>query len=114
MKTLTPGQIVQLQLDAYNVRDLDAFCRYYAEDVVIADYRGAESSKGLAALRDRYAKLFAEHPANHVVLLGRIIVGNVVVDHEEVRRSPDAEPFYVAAIYTIAAGKIARAEFVRA
>ncbi|NWH08973.1 MAG: nuclear transport factor 2 family protein [Alphaproteobacteria bacterium] len=111
---LTAGQIAQGQLDAYNVQNLDRFCAYYADDVVIADYRGTENCQGLAALRDRYAKVFAEFPGNQVVLLGRIILGNTVIDHEEVRRAPDAVPFYVAAIYTIAGGKIARCEFVKA
>jgi hypothetical protein len=39
--------------------------------------------------------------------------GNVVVDHERVRRSPEGEPFEVLAIYTIRDGKIARVDFVK-
>ena len=111
---MTPGEVAQHQLDAYNTQNLDRFCACYTEDVVVADYRGAESSVGLGALRARYGKLFAENPENHVVLLGRMAVGNVVIDHEEVRRSRSAAPFYVIAIYTVSNGKIARAEFVRA
>jgi len=110
---MTPAEIAQRQLDAYNAQDLDRFCAFFAEDVVVADYGGGETLRGMAAYRERYATLFATHPQNHVTLLGRIAIGNTVIDHEEVRRTPDAAPFHVAAIYTIADGKIARVDFVR-
>ena len=41
------------------------------------------------------------------------MVGNNVIDHERVKRSPDADPFEVAAIYTIADAKIVRVDFVK-
>lgn len=114
MSAPTPGEVAQGQLDAYNARNLEAFCAWYADDVVVADYRGAETLRGRAALRERYGRLFAEHPDNRVVLLGRMILGQTVIDHEEVRRIRGAAPFYVAAIYTIVDGLITRCEFVRA
>lgn len=111
--TLTPVDVAQGQLEAYNTQDLDAFCAFYADDVVIADLNGAVTGQGLAALRERYAKLFAEFPQNRVDLLGRIAVGRTVIDHERVFRAPEASPFEVAAIYTIADGKIVRADFAK-
>lgn len=111
---MTPADLVQRQLDTYNVQDLEGFLACYADDVVIADFNGAISSQGLAALRKRYADMFAANPKNHARLVNRIVVGNVVVDHEDVRRSPDAAPFQVAAIYTIKDAKIARVDFARA
>jgi len=84
-----------------------------SEDVVVADLNGAISLEGLAAYRARYAKVFADFPENKVVLLGRIAVGNVVIDHERVLRSPSAEPFEIAAIYTFHGDKIARVDFVK-
>ncbi|MDF2901664.1 MAG: enzyme family protein, partial [Phenylobacterium sp.] len=39
--------------------------------------------------------------------------GARVIDHERVKRSPDADPFEVAAIYTIADAKIVRVDFVK-
>jgi hypothetical protein len=47
------------------------------------------------------------------VRVNRVEVGQVVIDHEDVFRSPDATAFQVAAIYTIAGGKIARVDFVK-
>ena len=111
--TLKPADVAQGQLDAYNARDLDAFCGFYAEDVVIAELNGPVTERGRSALRERYARMFAENPQNRAELVGRIAVGGQVIDHERVLRGPDATPFEVAAIYTIADGKIARVDFVK-
>jgi hypothetical protein len=111
---LTPLEIAQGQLDAYNIQDLDAHVAYFADDVVIADFNGAVSLTGRVAYRERYAKVFGDFPQNKVELVNRMVLGGTVIDHERVRRTPDAEPFDVIAIYTIAGGKIARVDFARA
>lgn len=109
----SPTAVAQAQLDAYNAQDLDAHCALFSEDVKVADLNGAVTIDGLAAYRERYAKVFAEFPENHAALVSRIAVGDVVIDHERVTRSPSAPPFEVAAIYTIREGKIRRVDFVR-
>jgi hypothetical protein len=109
----TTVAVAQAQLDAYNAQDLDAHCAQFADDVKVADLNGAVTVDGLVAYRARYAKVFAEFPENKVELLGRIALGNVVIDHERVRRSKAAEPFDVVAIYTITDGKIRRVDFVK-
>ena len=110
---MSPHDIAQGQLDAYNRQDLDAHCAFYAEDIVVADLNGAESVHDLAAYRARYEKMFAEFPENHAALVNRIVIGNMVIDHERVARKPGAETFEVAAIYTVRGDKIARVDFVR-
>lgn len=111
--TLSTTDIVQAQLDAYNAQDLDAFCGFYAEDAVLGAYGGEVATVGLAAIRERHAKLFAEFPQNQAVLKNRIAVGAHVIDHEQVLRAPGGESFEVAPIYTLAGGKIARVDFVK-
>jgi hypothetical protein len=111
---MSPVNLVQQQLDTYNAQDLDGFLACYTDDVVVADLNGAVSSSGIAALRRRYAEMFAAYPNNHARLVNRIAVGNIVVDHEDVRRSPDAPLFQAIAIYTIKDAKIARVDFVKA
>ena len=110
---LSSAEIVQGQLDAYNAQDLDAFCRFYADDAVLAGYGGAPTAEGLSAIRERHARLFAEFPQNRAELKHRIVVGAHVIDHEHVLRAPGGESFEVAPIYTIAGGKIARVDFVK-
>ena len=104
---------VQGQFDAYNAQDLDLFMTFYADDCVVAHLNGAVTSNGAAAIRERYAAMFAKFPQNKAVLVNRIVVGDTIVDHEDVSREPGGERFQVAAIYTLKGGKIARVDFAR-
>ena len=111
--TLTPTEIVQGQFDAYNAQDLDAHCAFLAEDVTVADFNGAVTIQGLAAYRAKYVQVFADFPDNRAKLVNRICISDTVIDHEDVSRGPNGPTFQVAAIYTIAGGKIARVDFVK-
>lgn len=111
---MSVAAIAQAQLDAYNAQDLDAYCAFFTDDVVVADLNGAPNLNGVEAYRARYAAVFAQFPQNRADLLARMVVGSTVIDHERVFRSPDATPFEVAAIYTFAGDKIARVDFVKA
>ena len=108
------ADIAQRQLDAYNAQDLDAYCAYFTDDVVVADVGGEANLQGNAAYRERYAGAFAKFPNNKAELLNRIVLGNVVIDHERVDRGDGATPvFEVAAIYTFNGDKIARVDFAK-
>ncbi|HWA62860.1 MAG TPA: nuclear transport factor 2 family protein [Caulobacteraceae bacterium] len=111
---MSPAAVAQAQLDAYNAQDLDAHCACYHDDVVVADLNGAVTRQGMEAYRATYAKLFADFPQNRAELVNRIAVGNTVIDHERVARTPGGDTFDVAAIYTFRGDKIARVDFVRA
>ncbi|WP_312688670.1 nuclear transport factor 2 family protein [Brevundimonas nasdae] len=106
--------VVQGQLDAYNAQDLATFVTLFDDGITISDLNGEPNLKGLDAYRERHEGLFAQFPQNRAELLSRIVVGNTVIDHERVFRSPDATPFEVAAIYSFAGDKIARVDFVKA
>jgi hypothetical protein len=110
---LSNVDLVQGQFDAYNARDLDAYCAFFAEDVVVADLNGGVTVRGLAAYREKYAGVFAQFPQNRAELLNRIAVGATVVDHEKVVRSPGGDTFEVIAVYTLADGRIARVDFAK-
>ena len=110
---MTPEAVAQGQLDAYNAQDIDAYMAFFADDCVIADFNGPVTSNGVAAIRDRYAAMFAKFPENKAELLNRIVVGNTVVDHEDVIRAPGGERFFACAIYTIKDAKIVRVDFAR-
>jgi hypothetical protein len=105
--------IVERQLDAYNRQDLDAYVACYAPDVIVASLNGAVTETGREALRARYAKAFAAFPENHARIVSRMVVGNIVVDHEDVSRGPGKEQFEIIAIYTIKDGLIGRVDFAK-
>ena len=110
---MTPQQIAQGQLDAYNAQDLDAYMRFFTDDCVIADLNGAVTTDGAPAIRARYEKAFAQFPHNKAHLMNRIIVGGTVVDHEDVVRAPGGERFEIIAIYTLRGDKISKVDFAK-
>lgn len=105
--------VVQRQLEAYNAQDIEGFCATYAEDCIISDLNGETSQRGLPAIRERYAAMFAQYPENRAKIVNRIALGDVVIDHEDVVRGPEGPRFEAIAIYTVRDGEISRVDFVR-
>jgi uncharacterized protein (TIGR02246 family) len=110
---MTPLGVVQAQLEAYNAQDLDALCACFAKDCVIGDLNGAVTQDGAGQIRERYEAMFAQYPQNKAHIVSRMAVGDVVIDHERIDRSPELR-LEAIAIYTVRDGLIARVDFVRA
>ena len=111
---MSRADIVQASLDAYNAQDLDAYCGFFTEDVVVANLGGATTTQGIGAYRARYADTFAKFPKNHAELVNRIALAETVIDHERVERGDGTtEAFEVAAIYSFRGDRIARVDFCK-
>jgi len=110
---MTPEQVVERQLAAYNARDIDAFMANWAEDALYFEHPDKLLASGAAAIRTRHAERFRE-PDLHGRLIHRMAVGNKVVDHEVVTRNfPEGRgSIEVIAIYEVADGKICKAWFM--
>lgn len=110
---IPPVSVVQGQLDAYNAQDVDAFADLFAEDAEIFRNIGDEEPylEGRRKIRKRYRDLFKENPENKSTLIGRIVQGNYVIDHEWI--TGRAEELKIVAIYEVQNGLIQRAWFVR-
>lgn len=108
-----PESVVQRQLDAYNARDIDAFMMTYAEDAQQFEYPATLLASGASQLRERVAVRFRE-PDLHARLIRRIVIGQVVIDHEEVTRTfPEGVgKIELVAIYEVRSGRIAFARFI--
>ncbi|MBL8550867.1 MAG: nuclear transport factor 2 family protein [Hyphomonadaceae bacterium] len=108
MRTISPSEIVQAQLDAYNARDVELLLSFYADDCAFMDLAGNVTLGDRAAVRALFGKTFAQHPQNRAWSANRFSVGNIVVDHEIIEREPGGERIESAAIYVVKDGKIAR------
>jgi hypothetical protein len=106
----SPEEVVQAQLQAYNARDIDAFVSTYAEDVQLFEHPSKLLVAGAAQLRARYVERFKETNL-HAEITKRIVMGDLVIDHERVTRTFPEGPGTSEAvvIYEVRAGKIARA-----
>lgn len=105
--------VAQKQLDAYNAQDLETYVTYFTQDCIVSGLNGTPTETSREAIKARYAKAFAQFPQNTAELINRIVVGNTVVDHERVIRSPGGEQFEIIAIYTFRDGLIARVDFAK-
>lgn len=105
-----PAAVVQRQLDAFNARDLDALLATYAADAEMVEHPSKLLARGAAAFRERYTARFQE-PNLWATLLSRTVLGAVVVDHEEVRRTfPEgAGKIRLLMIYEVQQGRIVKA-----
>lgn len=103
---------VHMQLEAYNARDIDAFMQWWADDCEYYAFPSTLLARGAALIRDRHVARFRE-PDLFGKLLTRVVVDNVVVDHETVQRNfPEGRgEVDVICIYEVVEGKIARAWF---
>lgn len=103
---------VQKQLEAYNARDIEAFMAWWADDCQYFAFPSTLLASSAAEIRERHVERFKE-PDLYGRLLARIVVGNIVIDHETVTRNfPEGKgEVDVACIYEIENGKIAKAWF---
>ncbi len=105
--------LAQEQLDAYNNRDIEAFVLPYAENVKVFNFPAELLYEGRDKMYDLYGRMFVRTPELHCKLVNRIVMGNTVIDHEEVTRQKGEPPMKALAIYKIMDGKIAEVYFVR-
>ena len=108
----SPELVVQRQLDAYNAKDLDAWAETYADNAKQFELGGALLAEGRASIKVRAALRFAE-PNLQAILLQRVVMGRVVVDHEEVIRTFPEGPGKVelVCVYVVEQGQIQSATF---
>jgi hypothetical protein len=103
---VSPEAVVQLQLDAYNARDLHRFLAAYSDEVRIFRPPGpAASIVGKPALADYYATQRFNLVDLNAEVLDRMVLGNKVIDRERISGVREL-PFEVAAVYEVADGLI--------
>ncbi|SCK16847.1 hypothetical protein VAR608DRAFT_1146 [Variovorax sp. HW608] len=115
MAATDPGQLVDVQLETYNARDMDAFLATYSIDAEVRDHAmGTLLAKGHSEMRALYSNVFADERL-HATVARRIVMGNTVVDHEQRRLTlqGQAGTDEAIAIYEVVDNKIARLTLVR-
>ena len=108
-------EAVEGQLQAYNTRDIESFCRWFHHEVRVIDIlSGDVRSIGMELFHVGYKKLFEGSPKLHCEIKTRTILDQSVIDVEWVTgsvRYPDG--LHAAAIYAFRDGLIDRVWFTR-
>jgi imidazolonepropionase-like amidohydrolase len=107
----TPEDLAQRQLNAYNLRNIDAFLEPYADDIEVYTYPDQLQFKGKETMRTGYSKMFENTPNLHCELVDRIVQGNIVIDKERVLFGDKI--IEAVAIYHIENNKIKKVYFVQ-
>ncbi len=110
---LSPEEIVQKQLEAYNAKDLDAFLALYSNNVKAFNFPDKEIFSGIKSMRAGYEAFFKENPNLLCVVLQRMILNNTVIDHENITGLANGKEINTIAIFKIENGKINRIYFIR-
>jgi len=82
---MTPEQVVQANLDAYNTNDIEGFMQCFAPQVTMYSFEtGEQTAQGLEAVRAIYEPYFKASPKLHSTILQRTVFVNTIIDHESI------------------------------
>lgn len=109
----TPEDLAQMQLNAYNAGNLDAFVEVYHPDVEAYAFPGTPRFSGHTKMREIYGNLFQRAPDLHCKLVNRITYGNTVIDREIVTGVPGRDILEAVAMYEITDGLIRKVWFIQ-
>ncbi len=106
--------VVQRQMEAYNRRDLDAFCACMAPDIETRLYESGEIlSSGIEQTRELYRRRFAENPQLQLTVQARLANDTVVIDREIISGFDGGATIEAIAIHELRDGLIWRSSFIR-
>ena len=110
---VSPVDLIEAQLSAYNDRDIDAFVATYADDVTCYEYgQQYPFVEGKAALKMSYGAMFQTSPNLYARSTNRIVQGNKVIDHEIAEGINGRSAVQVVVFYEIADGVIKKVTFI--
>ncbi len=114
-QNLSPEQIVQKNLTAYNKRDIKGFMASFSNDIALYNYGDTKPSiVGLEAISGFYKKVFDASPKLHSTILKRIVFDNKVIDHEQITgRVGSEKPVEIVLIYEVKNQKIVKMTAIR-
>lgn len=107
--------VVQQQLNAYNAHDIGAFMATYDPSAEVFEFPAKPLMKGTAQIQEFYATKRFNDPRLHATVDKRIVMGNVVIDYEQIINTQAAGPgrTEAIAIYEVNEGKISKVTLIR-
>lgn len=109
----SPEDLAQMQLNAYNARNLEAFLAVYHPDVEVYSFPSTLQYRGKERMREIYGEFFEKATDLHCRLVSRMTYENTVIDREYVTGVPRQEAVEAVAIYEVADGFIRKVWFIQ-
>jgi len=108
----TPTELADLQLKGYNERNIELFLQAYSDSVKVYNFPNQFLYKGKETMRQNYAGMFTNLTDLHCTLKSRVVIGNTVIDEEQVIIRKGQPELHAVAIYKVAHGKIQEVYFI--
>jgi hypothetical protein len=103
---MSPSDIIDQQIAAYNARNADDFAATYAEDAHIFMMPNLKLAvRGKSALHAHYAANVFTKEGLRAEVASRVVLGNKVVDHE-ITHGLAPQPIESLVVYEVADGLI--------
>jgi len=101
-EAMKPEEVINVQLEAYNRRDLEAFAATYASDIQVIETDGSRPTLvGIEALRERFGTKTFKLDGLNAEIRSRMVVGNKVIDHEITTWAGIAAPIESVVVYEV-------------
>lgn len=105
-------RIANLQIEAYNACDLEAYCALLHDDAVLINLPGQDVfAQGMEQIREMYTRRF-QTPGLRSDVIHRSEIGNIAIDREVIYTDGNT-PVDIMAMYEVIDSKIKRVFFVR-
>lgn len=108
----TPVELADLQLKGYNERNITLFLQAYSDSVKVFNFPNTFLYQGKETMRQNYSTMFSQLPDLHCTLKSRVVLGNTIIDEEQVLFRKGQPELHAVAIYKIAQGKIQEVYFI--
>ncbi len=106
-----PETVVDVQLEAYNNRDIDAFMATYSDDIKLYNFPDTLISEGKEAMKKMYGSFFKNTPDLNCEIKNRIMYDNKVIDEEYL--TINGRNLSAIAIYEVNDGLITKVTFIQ-
>ncbi len=108
----TPTELADLQLKGYNERNIELFLQAYSDSVKVYNFPNKFLYKGKETMRQNYAGMFTNLTDLHCTIKSRVVIGNTVIDEEQVVIRKGQPELHAVAIYKVAHNKIQEVYFI--
>ncbi|RMH74717.1 MAG: hypothetical protein D6681_22805 [Calditrichaeota bacterium] len=108
----SPGEVVQVQTNAYNARDLEAFLTTFGDTVKAYTFPTRVRFANIREMEEHYRQLFRSAPQLHAQIQNSTVLGNFVVNREHITGLPDGGISDMIVIYDVRDEKIQQLWFL--